>query len=198
MPSTPSSTASHGQPWNHMGSEDEWHRMMLQVIGENVQCAVCVGQDIDMGEWFTSSIGTRQGDPLSPTTFITYLGGWWMDYGTMARVSPYTDTNWTTKIRRWQWSDRRATRYATRKHQHLKCGRRDGLTDDKHQQNQDTADVIRDEMLQANTTHQMATYDNEWGSTEKNEMPTKFPSDGDEEKVELVWIHNAEWTTQGW
>jgi len=35
---------------------------MLQVIGENAQFAVRVGQD--MGEWFTSSIGKR---------FITYL-----------------------------------------------------------------------------------------------------------------------------
>jgi len=44
-------------------------------------------------------------------------------------------------------------------------------------------------MLQANTTHQMATDDNEWGNKEKNEMPAKCPPDGDGEKVELVWTH---------
>jgi len=43
------------------------------------------------------------------------------------------------KIRRWHWSDRRATRYAPGKYQHFKCGRRGrGRTEDKHQQNQDT------------------------------------------------------------
>jgi len=44
---------------------------MLQTIGENAQFVVRVGQEF--GEWFTSSIGTLQGDSLSPTTFITYL-----------------------------------------------------------------------------------------------------------------------------
>ena len=26
-----------------------------------------------VGEWFTTTIGTRQGDPISPNIFITYL-----------------------------------------------------------------------------------------------------------------------------
>src|SRR5437870_12447075 len=33
--------------------------------------AVKVGQEV--GEWFTTTIGTRQGDPISPNIFITYL-----------------------------------------------------------------------------------------------------------------------------
>src|SRR5207245_9735570 len=32
---------------------------------------VKVGQEV--GEWFTTTIGTRQGDPISPNIFITYL-----------------------------------------------------------------------------------------------------------------------------
>ena len=27
----------------------------------------------DIGEWFSTTIGTRQRDPISPNTFITYL-----------------------------------------------------------------------------------------------------------------------------
>jgi len=66
-PSTPSVTCAT------MKSYGVGRRLtqMLQVIGGNTQFAVRVGQD--MGEWFISSIGTRQGDPLSPTTVITYL-----------------------------------------------------------------------------------------------------------------------------
>ena len=44
---------------------------ILQNIGERSKSAVKVGQEI--GEWFPVTIGTRQGDPLSPITFITYL-----------------------------------------------------------------------------------------------------------------------------
>src|SRR2546426_3282367 len=33
--------------------------------------AVKVGQEV--GEWFTTTIGTRQGDPVSPNIFIIYL-----------------------------------------------------------------------------------------------------------------------------
>ena len=38
---------------------------------EQSKSAVRVGAML--GEWFKTSIGTRQGDPLSPTTFIAYL-----------------------------------------------------------------------------------------------------------------------------
>jgi len=44
---------------------------MLQTTGENAQSAVRVG--LELGAWFKTSVGTRQGDPLSPTTFISYL-----------------------------------------------------------------------------------------------------------------------------
>ena len=27
----------------------------------------------EIGEWFGTTLGTRQGDPISPTIFITYL-----------------------------------------------------------------------------------------------------------------------------
>jgi len=39
---------------------------------------------------------------------------------------------------------------------------------DTEETRQRQADSIRDEMLQANTTHQIATDDNEWGSKGKN------------------------------
>ncbi|CAF4177383.1 unnamed protein product [Rotaria magnacalcarata] len=38
---------------------------------DNAQSAVRVDKEI--GEWFHTSVGTRQGDPLSPLLFITYL-----------------------------------------------------------------------------------------------------------------------------
>jgi len=44
---------------------------MQQSIGEKSKSAVKVGQEL--GEWFSTTIGTRQGDPISPNTFITYL-----------------------------------------------------------------------------------------------------------------------------
>lgn len=47
----------------------------LVVLLENIygksRSAVRIG--IDLGEWFPSSVGTRQGDPLSPLLFIAYL-----------------------------------------------------------------------------------------------------------------------------
>ncbi|CAF2133571.1 unnamed protein product [Rotaria magnacalcarata] len=44
---------------------------LLQNIYEQAQSAVRVDKEI--GEWFHTSVGTRQGDPLSPLLFITYL-----------------------------------------------------------------------------------------------------------------------------
>ena len=44
---------------------------LLQKIYEKSQTAVRIGEDT--GEWFRADVGTRQGDPLSPLLFITYL-----------------------------------------------------------------------------------------------------------------------------
>ena len=44
---------------------------ILQNICEISQSAVRVGKEL--GEWFRTTVGTRQGDPISPTTFISYL-----------------------------------------------------------------------------------------------------------------------------
>jgi len=44
---------------------------ILRNIGERSKSAVKFEQDI--GEWFNITVGTRQGDPLSPSIFITYL-----------------------------------------------------------------------------------------------------------------------------
>ena len=44
---------------------------ILREVGERSQAAVMVGHDI--GNWFQTSTGTRQGDPLSPNIFIIYL-----------------------------------------------------------------------------------------------------------------------------
>ena len=45
---------------------------ILQDIGERSKAAIKIGKDI--AEWFrpTTKVGTRQGDPKSPNTFITY------------------------------------------------------------------------------------------------------------------------------
>ncbi len=44
---------------------------ILQNISEISQSAVRVGEE--MGDWFKTTVGTRQGDPISPTIFISYL-----------------------------------------------------------------------------------------------------------------------------
>src|SRR3989454_945667 len=44
---------------------------ILRDMGERSKMAVKVGHEV--GEWFTTTIGTRQGDPISPNIFITYL-----------------------------------------------------------------------------------------------------------------------------
>ena len=44
---------------------------ILKDIGDRSRMAVRVGQDI--GEWFEMSVGTKQGDPISPNLFITLL-----------------------------------------------------------------------------------------------------------------------------
>lgn len=44
---------------------------ILRNIGERAKSAVKFEQEI--GEWFNITVGTRQGDPLSPSIFITYL-----------------------------------------------------------------------------------------------------------------------------
>ena len=44
---------------------------ILKNIGDRSKSAVKFGREI--GEWFATTIGTRQGDPISPNTFITYL-----------------------------------------------------------------------------------------------------------------------------
>ena len=44
---------------------------ILKNIAERSKSAVRVGWDV--GGWFLTTIGTRQGDPISPNTFISYL-----------------------------------------------------------------------------------------------------------------------------
>src|SRR6218665_3830348 len=48
-----------------------WLLALMKSIAENAQAAVRV--DKELGEWFRITVGTRQGDPISATTFIIYL-----------------------------------------------------------------------------------------------------------------------------
>jgi hypothetical protein len=63
----------HSITWATMKSYEVGRRLiqMLQSTGESAQFAVRVGKET--GEWFKTSIGTRQGDLVSPITFTTYL-----------------------------------------------------------------------------------------------------------------------------
>ena len=44
---------------------------VFQKLYEKSKAAVKMGQDI--GEWFLQTVGTKQGDPLSPLIFMSYL-----------------------------------------------------------------------------------------------------------------------------
>ena len=46
--------------------------MKSTCITENAQAAVRVDKT-KLGEWFRMTVGTRQGDPISSTSFIIYL-----------------------------------------------------------------------------------------------------------------------------
>jgi hypothetical protein len=63
----------HDVTWAVLKSYGVGNRLIqiLRNIGDRSKSAVKVGREI--GEWFSTTIGTRQGDPISPNTFITYL-----------------------------------------------------------------------------------------------------------------------------
>ena len=63
----------HDVTWATLRSYGVGARLIriLQNICEVSQSAVRVGGEL--GDWFKTTVGTRQGDPISPTTFISYL-----------------------------------------------------------------------------------------------------------------------------
>jgi hypothetical protein len=63
----------HDVTWATLRSYGVGSRLItiLQHICEISQSAVRV--DGELGDWFQTTVGTRQGDPISPTTFISYL-----------------------------------------------------------------------------------------------------------------------------
>ena len=63
----------HDVTWAVLESYKVGERLtaILKNIGESSKSAARVGQEV--GEWFQATIGTRQGDPISPDNFITYL-----------------------------------------------------------------------------------------------------------------------------
>lgn len=66
-------STKHEITWAVLRSYGVGQRLVeiLKEIGDQSRAAVRVGQDL--GEWFDTGIGTRQGDPISPVSFITYL-----------------------------------------------------------------------------------------------------------------------------
>jgi len=63
----------HDVTWATLRSYGVGSRLIkiLQHVCEISQSAVRVGGEL--GDWFRTTVGTRQGDPISPTTFISYL-----------------------------------------------------------------------------------------------------------------------------
>ncbi|CAF2085867.1 unnamed protein product, partial [Rotaria magnacalcarata] len=66
-------TIKHKIIWAVLKSYGIGNKMItvLQNIYEQAQSAVRI--DKETGEWFQTSVGTRQGDPLSPLLFIAHL-----------------------------------------------------------------------------------------------------------------------------
>ena len=64
---------SHDVTWSVLKSYGVGQNLvtLMKNICERSKMAVRVGSET--GEWFRAEVGTKQGDPISPTTFITYL-----------------------------------------------------------------------------------------------------------------------------
>lgn len=63
----------HDVTWAVLGTYGVGQKLIgiLKNIGDRSKSAVKAGREI--GEWFSTTVGTRQGDPISPNTFIIYL-----------------------------------------------------------------------------------------------------------------------------
>jgi hypothetical protein len=63
----------HDVTWATLKSYGVGRRLieMMQNIYQQSESAVRVGSEL--GEWFKTTVGTKQGDPISPTMFISYL-----------------------------------------------------------------------------------------------------------------------------
>ena len=66
-------TVSHDVCWAVLRSYGVEEKIIsiLSHIYENSKAAVRLGKDI--GDWINQEMGTKQGDPISPTLFITHL-----------------------------------------------------------------------------------------------------------------------------